>query len=242
MKCHFDKKKIVFILIFTTFIFPSLSFASTTNGTIDISDKYAWGENTGWINFAPTEGGLTITDTAITGHAWSRDVGWINFSATSSGQGVINTCEGILSGSAWSQTLGWIDMTGVTIDASGVFQGMTQSASTTPGRINFSCARCRVSTDWRQCSLRGGGSNQSDISSRSRALSRGGSGITTITDEGGGGCRDIIMDGRMDVFDFNVLMVNWGNSDVGNGADVTGDGAVDIFDFNSVMVCWTQII
>ncbi len=58
----------------------------TTNGTaISVSDSaitgYAWGENAGWINFAPTNGGVTINTTTgkFDGYAWSEVFGWLLF-------------------------------------------------------------------------------------------------------------------------------------------------------------------
>ncbi|MDP2696380.1 MAG: hypothetical protein Q8O87_04015 [bacterium] len=44
-------------------------------------------------------------------------------------------------------------------------------------------------------------------------------------------------DGKIDVLDFNSLMVNWGS--FGSMADFTGDGQVDVFDFNYLMIYWT---
>jgi hypothetical protein len=49
---------------------------------------------------------------------------------------------------------------------------------------------------------------------------------------------DIFLDGKIDVLDFNELMINWGKTDVGNSADVNQDGSVDVFDFNSLMINW----
>lgn len=47
-------------------------------------------------------------------------------------------------------------------------------------------------------------------------------------------------DGRIDILDFNTLMVNWGRSGAGNIADFDLNGVVDIFDFNLMMVHWTR--
>jgi len=44
-------------------------------------------------------------------------------------------------------------------------------------------------------------------------------------------------DNKIDVLDFNSLMVNWGTS--GNQTDFNSDGAVDIMDFNYLMIYWT---
>jgi len=50
---------------------------------------------------------------------------------------------------------------------------------------------------------------------------------------------DANKDGKIDVLDFNSLMINWGNTSSGNIADFNGDGKVDIFDFNMLMINWT---
>ena len=44
-------------------------------------------------------------------------------------------------------------------------------------------------------------------------------------------------DNKIDVLDFNTLMVNWGNTGT-NVADFNGDSHVDIFDFNYLMIHW----
>lgn len=51
---------------------------------------------------------------------------------------------------------------------------------------------------------------------------------------------DANKDGKIDVLDFNSLMVNWGKTGTGNIADFNGDGKVDIFDFNLLMINWTK--
>lgn len=50
---------------------------------------------------------------------------------------------------------------------------------------------------------------------------------------------DANKDGKIDVLDFNSLMVNWGRTGTGNIADFNSDGKVDIFDFNLLMINWT---
>ncbi|MEK7194902.1 MAG: dockerin type I repeat-containing protein [Patescibacteria group bacterium] len=57
------------------------------------------------------------------------------------------------------------------------------------------------------------------------------SGVSTILG-------DINKDGKVDVLDFNALVVNWGNNPQNINADLTGDGKVDILDFNALMVAW----
>ncbi len=51
---------------------------------------------------------------------------------------------------------------------------------------------------------------------------------------------DANKDNKIDVLDFNTLMVNWEKAGTGNIADFNSDGKVDIFDFNSLMINWTK--
>lgn len=50
---------------------------------------------------------------------------------------------------------------------------------------------------------------------------------------------DANKDNKIDILDFNILMINWGKTEPGNIADFNGDGVVDIFDFNLLMINWT---
>ena len=120
-----------------------------------VANSFAWGENIGWVNFAPPpgSGGVTVSDTAVTGFAWSENFGWINFGPMASG-GVSNTTGGVLSGFAWAENGGWINFGpmatgGVTINTStGVFSGLAWGENV--GWINFGpMASGGVTTTWR---------------------------------------------------------------------------------------------
>jgi hypothetical protein len=157
------RKKLIFLgILFSVVFYVSPAFASETNGTIDNTFKYAWGENVGWINFDCDGCNVHITDTELTGNAWSRTYGWINLNPTTAG--IENTPEGILSGYAWSRNLGWINFTGVTINTSGEFLGYATLESDN-SQINFNCANAdfcsntnfKVKTDWRPASVRSTG-------------------------------------------------------------------------------------
>lgn len=50
---------------------------------------------------------------------------------------------------------------------------------------------------------------------------------------------DINNDGKVDIFDFNLLMANWGDNPTNLAADINGDDKVDILDFNLLMINWT---
>jgi len=122
-----------------------------------LTAQYAWSNQIGWINFNPDNGGVTVTDSSITGYAWSETLGWINLSPST--QGVVNTPSGTLSGYAWGQNAGWINFGGVTIDCQGDFNGT--ATGDVVGTINFDCTECNVNTDWRHsdgsCAGGGGG-------------------------------------------------------------------------------------
>ncbi|MBI4094227.1 MAG: hypothetical protein HY436_00275 [Candidatus Liptonbacteria bacterium] len=144
--------------------------ASTTDGTVDATNRYAWSENTGWIDFGSTAGNIHITDSALTGYAWGENIGWVslNCSNTSScatvDYKVANNNEGTLSGYAWSENAGWIQFDpsagGVTINSSGVFSGYAWGENI--GWISFNCSNTtscatvdyKISTDWRPASAR----------------------------------------------------------------------------------------
>ena len=78
------------------------AFASNTDGTIDSTYKYAWGENIGWVNFGCDNCNVHVTDSALSGYALSETVGWINL------EDVVNDGQGNLSGLAWGENVGYI--------------------------------------------------------------------------------------------------------------------------------------
>lgn len=122
------------------------ALASST-GTIDPNLKYAWGDEIGWVNFNPTNGGVEVSDVGLLGYIWDQDYGWINLSPTNSG--VKNDGLGNLSGYAWGQSIGWIDFSGVSINSTtGRFTGSATTASL--GTITFDCTNCGVITTWRE--------------------------------------------------------------------------------------------
>jgi hypothetical protein len=157
------KKNLIYILLLTFFVsgffavssMPAL--ASSTDGTIDPTYKYAWGENIGWINFGTSNGNVHITDSALSGYALSETVGWINL------DGVANDGEGNLSGYAWGENVGYIKFNptngGVTINSSGEFSGSALGENV--GWIIFG-GDYKVKTDWQPRSARPACNNSSD--------------------------------------------------------------------------------
>jgi hypothetical protein len=132
------------ILLITVFVLvPLCAFA----GNIDPVNKFAYGENIGWINLEPLQGpGVTVADATVTGYAWGENIGWINMDPTNGG--VINDGAGNLSGYAWGENVGWVNFYGVTINPStGVFSGMAWGENI--GWINFAPNGVSVKTSWR---------------------------------------------------------------------------------------------
>ncbi|MDO8462978.1 MAG: hypothetical protein Q7S96_01745 [bacterium] len=140
-------------------------------GNISSTNKYAWSENVGWLNFGTSEGNVTVADTALTGYAWGENVGWIslNCSNTSScatvDYKVANNGSGTLTGHAWGENVGWIVFNptggGITINSSGDFAGYAWGENV--GWIVFNCSTTsscatvsyKVATTWTASSASG---------------------------------------------------------------------------------------
>lgn len=157
-----------YLFVLTSIFLPVFVFAST--GTISATNKYAWGDNIGWVNFNPVNGNVQVTDTALTGYIWSENYGWINLSPSANlpaGQsGVKNNGSGVLSGYAWGEGAGYINFSGVTIDSNGQFQGA--ATGDIVGTLAFTCATntsCKVTTTWTSASPAPQGSGGLIISS-----------------------------------------------------------------------------
>ncbi len=125
-------------------------------GAFPISDtnKWAWGENTGYINFNPADGNVDVTSTQMTGHVWSDNYGWINLQPATSGVTVTDTydgtnCSGVLGGYAWGQSTGWINFVGGTIDNLGIFSGTITGDQVDD--ISLNGTSHFVETTWRPC-------------------------------------------------------------------------------------------
>jgi len=93
--------------------------AAMLPSNIDVTEKYAWGENVGWVDFrADTTNGVCVTTHYLSGYAWSENVGWLFFgNGPENGQaytqvagdtGVNNDGAGRLSGYAWGENIGWV--------------------------------------------------------------------------------------------------------------------------------------
>jgi hypothetical protein len=117
--------------------------------SISSSERYAWSDQVGYVNFERVE----VTDTAITGYAWAANAGWINMAPTTGG--VFNDGQGTLSGYAWGSQIGWVNFSGVRINTTdGSFSGAATGSGI--GTLTFDCSSCTVRTSWRPPASRTG--------------------------------------------------------------------------------------
>ena len=137
---RFWQRGILFLLVWLACGLPN-AFAAEL-GQISGTNKHAWSETSGWLNFKPDNGGggVTVHAQYLSGYAWAANVGWIKLGAdgggpydnipTNTNWGVNRNEAGNLSGYAWGENIGWINFGGVTIDpATGYFSGYAWSAN-----------------------------------------------------------------------------------------------------------------
>ena len=161
------KFSLLVLVIFGCFIFLSKPvFVSAAAGAIDATDRYAWTENAGWLDFGTSQGNVIVGDSALSGYAWGESIGWVSLNCSNTGScatsnyKVANDGNGNLSGYAWGENAGWINFNpaggGVSIDSSGNFSGYAWGENI--GWIVFNCVTTtscvavnyKVSTDWRR--------------------------------------------------------------------------------------------
>ena len=135
-------------------------------GNIDPTNKWAWGANAGWINFAPDNGGVTVYSDHLEGYAWGENIGWLRLGTCTSGSpctyantiatdyGVNNDGVGNLSGYAWGTNVGWINFSpdngGVAINpATGDFSGYAWGENVGWIHLQNASPAYKVTTGWR---------------------------------------------------------------------------------------------
>jgi len=133
-------KKVKVLFLILTFILSTQVFSA---GIYD-TDKYAWGENIGWVNFKADNGNVNVKDDNLSGYAWNDNFGWINLKPDNGG--VLNNA-GNLSGYAWGEGLGWIDFENSYINKDGYFKGYAKLEDNS--KIVFEGDNVSVRTYWR---------------------------------------------------------------------------------------------
>lgn len=161
------RNKVILISLFllSSLVLTNYTFASTTNGTIDSSYHYAWGENVGFVDFI----NVTVTDSVLGSSIYGENIGWIDLST------ITNDNEGNLSGSAWGENIGWVDFSKTIIGTDGIFTGGAYGENI--GWITFGTTTNKVMTDWRPASTRTTSttsttSSGSTLASRNRFLAQ----------------------------------------------------------------------
>jgi len=140
-----------------------VAVVALADGSIDGTNRWAWGTNAGWISFNDTNGSTTVFSDHLEGYAWGENVGWIQMgtcsgspcthaNTTNLNYGVNNDGVGNLSGYAWGTNIGWINFNdangGVWADpVSGDFSGYAWSENV--GWISFDGASYGTNTNWR---------------------------------------------------------------------------------------------
>jgi len=135
MRPRYVKRTVLGMVVLAAMLAGSIARAT---GNIDPANNFAWSENAGWINFAPANGGVTVSRAGLSGYAWAENIGWIKLAALGSTYGNTTTNDwGVklvgktLQGFAWSENAGWINFAptqggGVTI-SNGWFNGYAWS-------------------------------------------------------------------------------------------------------------------
>ncbi len=165
-------------LLHTTFRFGALILLSTVNSqlssasaasTINATNHYAWGGNTGWIDFRPERpnagDGFQFGEFSCSGYLWSPNIGWINCgnglpadgvqyaNDNNNDFGVNHYGTGDLYGLAWAPNVGWINFGWWTLSptnaarphvnlATGEFSGYAWSANC--GWINLGSGQLKT--------------------------------------------------------------------------------------------------
>ncbi|MDE2019281.1 MAG: hypothetical protein KGJ13_02955 [Patescibacteria group bacterium] len=248
----------LYIILYTLILIPFFAFASGSDGTIDSTSKYAWGDYLGWVNFGATNGNVQVTKSTLAGYVWSENYGWINLSPA--GSGVTNNCSGQLGGYAWGENTGYINFGGVSINGSGKFTGeavvlgLGSSGSSTLGEINFDCSNCAVQTDWRAsvaCAAGGGPGGGGGGGGGGGTGYYGSSSVPVMTStppvppqstrcDNQAKIGDFNCDGKVNLVDLSIFLYYYGRSGPSVARyDLDHNGTVDFPDISIMMYHWT---
>lgn len=103
-----------------TLLLLCLASPCLAQSNISQTDKFAWSENAGWLNWrdaASASSGVQVAPTFLQGFIWAENVGYINTGngsapyANTSGTtfGVNIGPGGYLNGLAWGENIGWVN-------------------------------------------------------------------------------------------------------------------------------------
>lgn len=188
------------------------------DSNVDSVNKYAWGENVGFLNWRDADGGMqgvNVMSTHLAGFIWGENIGWINvgngngpYSNTDNTNfGVNIDAGGDLNGFAWGENVGWIN-----------FEGGALATPAQPARFDAVDHRFRGYA-WGENI---GWINLDDPN--------------TFVEVSASLCKaDYDMDGDVDLGDFGVFGASFGSMmgdpNYNPAADCDNDGDVDLGDF-----------
>jgi len=181
-------------------------------------NKFAWGENVGFLNWRDAgepagSAGVSFEGDHLAGWIWGENIGWIrvgvgggpyaNDSASDFGVNV-DPATGELTGFAWGENVGWINF------------GTTSVIGADGARLDLAADRFRGFA-W--------GENIGWIN-----LDDGTVFVSLVEPA------DLNGDGIVDGADLGALLGAWGSTDP--SADLNGDGIVDGADLGSLLGAW----
>jgi hypothetical protein len=126
------------------------SSAALAQPNISSTNKWAWSENCGWVNWfnagdPPSAQRVRIHTSFLSGFAWAENIGYINFGDATPANGASyanatgidfgvnrNPATNELSGLAWGENVGWIN-----------FSGGALASPPNPARFDTSAGRLR---------------------------------------------------------------------------------------------------
>jgi hypothetical protein len=199
---------------------------------VDPTDKLAWGENVGWLNWRDAGNpagaqGVRVHNSYLSGFIWAENVGWINLGDGVPANGIeyanangadfgVNreTATNELFGLAWGENVGWIN-----------FDGGALAVPANPARLDLSSCRLRGYA-W------GENIGWINLDDAGRFVSFDSSVCNGMPCPG-----DVDDDDDIDLSDLAILLAHFG---VPSGAgpedgDLDGDGDVDLNDLAGLL-------
>lgn len=190
-------------------------------GGVEPANKFSWGENIGWMNWADDDSGMgvMVMPDHMSGLIWCENVGHLNagngsgpYANTNGTNFGINIAgDGTLSGYAWGENIGWVNFSTSSLGAdrarfdtgAGRLRGYAWGENV--GWINLNDATHFVGIN-PACAGNANGDNIVNVDDLNIVLSQWATSVTPCT----GG--DINGTGFVDVDDLNEVLSNWNNA------------------------------
>lgn len=196
------------------------ALAIAASSGVDPADKFSWGENIGWMNWADADGGMgvMVMPDHMSGFVWCENVGHLNLgngagpyaNTTGLNFGVNIATDGTLSGYGWGENIGWVNFS-------------TGSLGADRARLDTSANRLRGYA-W--------GENVGWINLND---------ATHFVGINPGCSGNANGDAVVNVDDLNIVLSNWATSVAPcTSGDLDGSGFVNVDDLNEVLSNWNN--